>query len=242
MEVDDHGELQIEHRKHNSSVTFAEPPSPTMLATKLTENPTSTDESAANEDDVTGDVVDDLTDDPKVESGAADDLPPPTIDSVVTLETDGLPDDELIGASELLPEDTLMLANVASSSTKKDYELSAVVCEINDGSQRNFVALIYVSNSYHEMKLGHVGGNCGQWYLFNDFSISPVSYQEAVWFTLDWKVPCVLYYTSTEITKRENEVKLNQFMNPFVHVSVNCYILIDYCSELTSLELSIKLQ
>lgn len=106
-----------------------------------------------------------------------------------------------------------------SSSKKKEYELSAVVCDINDGSQRNFVALIYISNSYHKLKLGSDWAKPGQWYLFNDFSISPVSYQEAVWFTLDWKIPCVLYYSSTEFTKADDEVALNQFMNPFVHVN-----------------------
>ncbi|CAG9836353.1 unnamed protein product [Diabrotica balteata] len=38
-------------------------------------------------------------------------------------------------------------------------------------------------------------------------SISPVSPHEATWFSLDWKVPCVLFYTSREAMKNKLEVK-----------------------------------
>jgi len=31
------------------------------------------------------------------------------------------------------------------------------------------------------------------------FSITPVQAQEVVWFSLDWKVPCVLYWVSKEL-------------------------------------------
>lgn len=117
-----------------------------------------------------------------------------------------------------------ILENSASNSPipitkKKDYKLSAVVCQINDGNQRHLVSLVYVSNNYHEMKKAGNDNKYGQWYIFNDFSIAPVSLQEAVWFTLDWKVPCVLFYTSTELiddnTVDEPPEKL---VNPFLHV------------------------
>lgn len=107
---------------------------------------------------------------------------------------------------------------------QKDYKLSAVVCEINDvnQNQKHLVALIYVGSSYHQMKLpsnGDTVNRPGQWYIFNDFSIAPVSVQEAVWFTLDWKQPCVLFYSCSDFSPADTEVALDQFVNPFVHVS-----------------------
>ncbi|CAK9819946.1 PAN2-PAN3 deadenylation complex catalytic subunit PAN2 [Anthophora quadrimaculata] len=79
---------------------------------------------------------------------------------------------------------------------KIQYSLSAVVCYIDDKSnedRRNIVALLRVGPNYHER---WAGSAVSQWYIFNDFCISAVTPQEAVWFNLDWKVPCVLHYTA----------------------------------------------
>ena len=64
-----------------------------------------------------------------------------------------------------------------------------------------------------------------------NFSISPVSTQESVWYTLDWKVPCVLFYTSTEMTEdddeneEEEEDHHNQYFNPFLQVNLSHQIV-----------------
>ncbi|EFA09006.2 PAN2-PAN3 deadenylation complex catalytic subunit PAN2 [Tribolium castaneum] len=85
------------------------------------------------------------------------------------------------------------------------YDLTAVVCYINDpasSEKRNIVALIKVPDSY----LSETTQSEHKWYLFNDFSISTVSMQEAVWFSLDWKIPCILYYSSRGILKAKSEI------------------------------------
>uniref|UniRef100_A0A182YA82 PAN2-PAN3 deadenylation complex catalytic subunit PAN2 n=1 Tax=Anopheles stephensi TaxID=30069 RepID=A0A182YA82_ANOST len=104
----------------------------------------------------------------------------------------------------------------------KTYNLSAVVCYINDGSQRNLVSLVHVPACYQELKQPGDANPMGSWYIFNDFSISPVPVQEAVWFTLDWKVPCVLFYTSSELAAEQSRLglgfgseHLTHYVNPF---------------------------
>lgn len=89
---------------------------------------------------------------------------------------------------------------------KIKYILTAVVCHIDDKTsddRRHAVALIRVGPNYHERSTGSA---VAQWYLFNDFSITAVTPQEAVWFNLDWKVPCVLHYTAVNATESQSFV------------------------------------
>lgn len=79
------------------------------------------------------------------------------------------------------------------SKSSNIYDLHAVVCYIHD-DRKNLVSIVNVGQSCRENT--SASNPTSQWYIFNDISVSPVIGQEAIWFSLDWKVPCVLYWVS----------------------------------------------
>ncbi|XP_049859077.1 PAN2-PAN3 deadenylation complex catalytic subunit PAN2 [Schistocerca gregaria] len=80
-----------------------------------------------------------------------------------------------------------------------NYDLTAVVCHVSESrhpERNNLVALINVPSSYHKKTTSSCDS---QWYIFNDFTVTPVPGSEAVWFSLDWKLPCVLFFTNRNL-------------------------------------------
>lgn len=114
--------------------------------------------------------------------------------------------------TEKAPSQTVKGKNGVDTTNEKVLEsrlfnLTAVVCYINDTSvpeKRNLVSLIKVPDSH--LNSGSGDGTEAKWYLFNDLCISPVASHEAVWFSLDWKLPCVLYYSSQDILCNKTEI------------------------------------
>ncbi|KAK0175032.1 hypothetical protein PV327_008817 [Microctonus hyperodae] len=103
---------------------------------------------------------------------------------------------ECTSSHDILNDGINMDKEVDKFQEKIQYNLTAVVCYIDDKTnedRRHVVALVRVGPNYHERSTGSA---VSQWYIFNDFSISAVTPQEAVWFNLDWKVPCVMHYTA----------------------------------------------
>ncbi|GAA5868955.1 hypothetical protein JCM16303_000318 [Sporobolomyces ruberrimus] len=68
-----------------------------------------------------------------------------------------------------------------------DYELRAMVVQIQaEGEAPHLVALARVSPEGSKAT--------PSWHLFNDFLVRPISEQEALSFSGDWKIPAVLFY------------------------------------------------
>jgi len=101
--------------------------------------------------------------------------------------------------AELQPDGELSLIKCddeeIGSESFNFYDLHAVVCYIHE-DRKNLVSIVNVGHSYHENI--STSNPSSQWYIFNDISVSPVIGQEAVWFSLDWKIPCILYWVSRD--------------------------------------------
>ncbi|XP_068742423.1 PAN2-PAN3 deadenylation complex catalytic subunit PAN2-like, partial [Montipora capricornis] len=96
---------------------------------------------------------------------------------------------------------------VKCSENEIVYDLLATVGHVQDPkSGGNLVAHIHVGTTYHSRK---EGVTCSQWYLFNDFAITPISPNDAVYFSLDWKIPCAVVFTRRDINSR-HETTISQ--------------------------------
>lgn len=95
------------------------------------------------------------------------------------------------------------------------YDLHAVVCYIHE-DRKNLVSIVNVGQADHE----HISASnpSPQWYIFNDISVSPVIGQEAVWFSLDWKIPCILYWVSRS-NKITSDIE-SEVINPVITAKV----------------------
>jgi len=90
------------------------------------------------------------------------------------------------------------------------YLLYAVCCNVIDPvnpDTTNLVSCVKVGPTYH----ARVGSAVSQWYIFNDFTINPIPPQEAVWFNLKWKIPCVLCFTAQKMSASIGEFR---YKNP----------------------------
>ena len=92
----------------------------------------------------------------------------------------------------------------------RTYHLYAVCCNVVDPvnpEASSLVSCVQVGPSYH----ARIGSPVSQWYIFNDFTITPIPQQEATWFNLKWKVPCILCFAAAEVPKSLMEL---EYRNP----------------------------
>ncbi|CAG2195903.1 PAN2 [Mytilus edulis] len=106
---------------------------------------------------------------------------------------------------EELPEDSFRPKY--EDPSVKYYDLYATVGHIKDQKNGNtVVSQIFVGETFHQRK---EGVTCTQWYLMNDFSITPIEKHEATNFNMDWKVPCTIFFVKKNIVKcYDTQVKI----------------------------------
>ncbi|KAH7375292.1 PAB-dependent poly(A)-specific ribonuclease subunit PAN2 [Plectosphaerella cucumerina] len=68
--------------------------------------------------------------------------------------------------------------------------------EASPGQRSHLVGMVNVAHSQPEAP------EAGQWHLFNDFLVRPVSVEEALSFTTNWKVPSVITYQAKEANNK----------------------------------------
>ena len=65
--------------------------------------------------------------------------------------------------------------------------------------------------SYH----ARIGSPVSQWYIFNDFTINPIPPEEAVWFNLKWKIPCIICFTADKLPANLDKLTYKVSFPPF---------------------------
>lgn len=87
-----------------------------------------------------------------------------------------------------------------------EYQLinvTSVVNKHNDAGKGNIVSAIRVQQAYHELRELQTNDEAAdRWYLFNHFSVSPVSEEEAIHIDLDWKIPATLMYERVDVLEK----------------------------------------
>ncbi|XP_048246742.1 PAN2-PAN3 deadenylation complex catalytic subunit Pan2-like isoform X1 [Haliotis rufescens] len=116
----------------------------------------------------------------------------------------GLNDDGTVRITEVSDEEPLPKIE---DEKVKHYELYATVTHVHDKTGGNLVSHILVGEEFHQRK---EKVTCTQWYLFNDFSITPIEKYEAIHFNLDWKVPCAIYFVKRNLTRYHDLTVTNQ--------------------------------
>jgi len=91
------------------------------------------------------------------------------------------------------------------------YELYSVVSNVLTAQGSNLVCCLKVGEKYHQRK---EKVTCTQWYLINDFAITPVEKDEAVDFKLDWNVPCIIHYTRRHFEDKNHDLNVKNWYSP----------------------------
>lgn len=73
--------------------------------------------------------------------------------------------------------------------------------------RENIVSLIKVGPEYHEKQ--HSSG-MAHWYVFNDFTVHSIKESEVAYMPIEWKQPCMLYYTKKDLADKYKDVKVSK--------------------------------
>lgn len=73
------------------------------------------------------------------------------------------------------------------------YQLYAIVAMVSDTEDQHLLACVNPDQDKPE-----------EWIVFNDFTLTYVSMDDAVSVDVDWKLPCLLFYCTVDLSQRRN--------------------------------------